>query len=68
MTFGMVAAMCSPNFLFGTIAAVGIDPTNFEFHPTTIPPGGVVENCPPDSPESMESPDSQVSQKSPDSP
>ena len=31
----------------------GIDPTNFGSHPTTIPPGGVVQNCPA-SPQSWE--------------
>ena len=29
---------------FGMVI-VGINPTSFELHPTTIPPGGVVQNC-----------------------
>ena len=29
----------------GGMATVGIDPTDFKHHPTTIPPGGEVQNC-----------------------
>ena len=60
MNFGMVAIICFPNFLFGTEIKmsqinhrlVGVwdgnrsKPTSFDPHPNTIPPGGVVQNCP----------------------